>query len=127
MKKPTGVKPSVASHGEQPYVPDTGDLVWFSFSPQVGREQAGRRPALVLSPKSYNAKAGLCLLCPITNRAKGYPFEVPLPGGLPVGGVILSDHIKSADWQERKAERIGNAPAILLAEVRGKLKALLGT
>src|SRR3984893_3449425 len=115
MKKPTGAKPSAASLGKPPYVPDIGDLVWISFSPQAGREQAGRRPALVLSPNSYNSKAGLCIVCPITNRAKGYPFEVSLPEGLPVSGVVLSDHLKSADWQERNAERIGSAPAQVLS------------
>ncbi|HWY85953.1 MAG TPA: endoribonuclease MazF [Gemmataceae bacterium] len=126
MKKPTGAKPLAASRGKPLYVPDAGDLVWISFSPQAGREQAGRRPSLVLSPNSYNSRAGLCIVCPITNRAKGYPFEVPLPEGLPVGGVVLSDHLKSADWQERNAERIGTAPAQVLSEVRAKLKPLLG-
>jgi mRNA interferase MazF len=127
MKKPTGARPSAAKRGRAPYVPEAGDLVWCSFSPQVGREQAGRRPALVLSPRSYNAKAGLCLLCPITNQAKGYPFEVALPAGLPVGGVVLSDHLKSADWEGRAVEQAGAAPQELLAEVRAKLKPLLGT
>ncbi len=108
------------------YVPDTGDLVWFSFSPRAGREQAGRRPGLVVSPRSYNAKTGLCLVCPVTGQAKGYPFEVELPEGLPVEGVILSDHLKSADWHERKAEHIGAVPAEILDEVRAKLKPLLG-
>jgi len=126
MKKPTGAKRSAVNRGKAPYVPDTGDLVWCSFSPQVGREQAGRRPALVLSPRSYNAKAGLCLLCPITNQAKGYPFEVALPPGLAVGGVVLSDHLKSADWQGRAVEQAGVAPPEVLAEVRAKLKPLLG-
>ncbi len=108
------------------YVPDTGDLVWFSFSPQAGREQAGRRPGLVISPRVYNARTGLCLVCPVTGQAKGYPFEVELPEGLPVEGVVLSDHLKSADWQERKAERIGAVPAEVLDEVRAKLRPLLG-
>jgi len=82
---------------------------------------------VVLSPRSYNAKAGLCLLCPITNQAKGYPFEVVLPAGLAVAGVVLSDHLKSADWQGRGVEHAGVAPSEVLAEVRAKLKPLSGT
>jgi mRNA interferase MazF len=100
-------------------------LIWLSFTPQSGREQAGRRPALVLSPRAYNAKVGLCLACPVTHTAKGYPFEVTLPEGLPVQGVVLSDHIKSVDWQQREWSHITTAPAELLDEVRAKLKALL--
>ena len=126
MKKRTGAPRSGANHGSSPYVPDVGDLVWFSFSPQAGREQAGRRPALVLSARSYNRKSSLCLVCPVTGQAKGYPFEVELPDGLPVQGVILSDHVKSADWRERKAKFIGNAPSEVLQQVRAKLKPLLG-
>ena len=86
MKKRTGGTPSGEKRGSHVYVPETGHLVWFSFSPQAGREQAGRRPALVLSPRSYNARAGLCLICPITSQVKDYPFEVPLPDGLPFPG-----------------------------------------
>ena len=96
MKKRTGGTPSGEKRGSHAYVPETGHLVWFSFSPQAGREQAGRRPALVLSPRSYNARAGLCLICPITSQVKDYPFEVPLPDGLPISGVVLSDHLRSA-------------------------------
>jgi mRNA interferase MazF len=80
----------------------------------------------VLSPRAYNAKAGLCLVCPVTHQAKGYPFEVPLPGGLAVGGVVLSDHVKSADWHVRDAAYAGTAPAEVLDEVRAKLSPLLG-
>jgi mRNA interferase MazF len=112
--------------GDPGKVPDAGDLIWLSFMPQAGREQAGRRPGLVLSPRSYNAKVGLCLVCPITHHAKGYPFEVALPDDLPVQGVVLADHIKSADWQERGSEPIAFAPAEGLSEVRAKLKPLLG-
>jgi mRNA interferase MazF len=107
-------------------VPDAGDLVWFSFSPHAGREQAGRRPALILSPRAYNARTGLCLVCPVTGQPKGYPFEVPLPEGLVVSGVVLSDHVKSNDWQQRRAEYIGAVPADLLEEVRARLLPLLG-
>jgi mRNA interferase MazF len=128
MAKRTGGKPSGGSRGRAgPYVPEAGDLVWLSFSPQAGREQAGRRPALVLSQRAYNAKIGLCLVCPVTSRAKGYPFEVALPDGLPVGGVVLSDHVKSADWEARNAQYAGAAPAEVLGEVRAKLEPLLGT
>ena len=92
------------NRGNAPYVPDAGDQVWCSFSPQVGRDQEGRRPTLVISPRSYNARAGLCLLCPITSQAKGYPFEAGVSAGLAVGGVVLSDHLKRADWQGRAVE-----------------------
>ncbi len=86
-----------------PYVPDRGDIVWLNFSPQAGHEQAGRRPALVLTPRSYNDRTDLALLCPVTTTIKGYPFEVPLPPGGDITGVVLSDHIKSLDWRAREA------------------------
>ena len=85
------------------YIPKRGDVIWISLDPQAGHEQAGRRPALVLSPEVYNAPAGLALICPISNQAKGYPFEVQIPAGLSVTGVILADQLKSVDWQVRKA------------------------
>ncbi len=107
------------------YVPDRGDVVWLTFKPQTGREQSGRRPALVLSPKSYNGKVGLMIACPITGKIKGYPFEVVLPPELPVKGAVLSDQVKSLDWQARKAERITTFPSELTNEVLGKLRALL--
>lgn len=108
------------------YVPDRGDLVWLSFNPQAGREQAGRRPALIISPIQYNAKAGLTLACPVTNQAKGYPFEVAVPPGLPVTGVILADHLKSLDWRVRRAEFICQLPEAALTECLGKLGVLVG-
>lgn len=86
------------------YVPKRGDVVWIAFSPQAGHEQRGRRPALVVSPVGYNRKVGLALLCPITRRVKGYPFEVSPPAGHPVRGVILADQVKSLDWRARGAE-----------------------
>jgi mRNA interferase MazF len=86
------------------YVPRRGDLVWLSFDPQAGHEQAGRPPAFVLSPESYNRKTGLFLACPVTSKVKGYPFEVPLSDELVVSGVILADQIKSLDWKARRAE-----------------------
>jgi mRNA interferase MazF len=107
-------------------LPDAGELIWLTFSPQAGREQARRRPALVLSPRAYNARAGQCLVCPVTQQAKGYPFEVAFPHGLAVQGVALSDHLKSADWRQRHSEFIATVPAELLDEVRAKLKPLLG-
>lgn len=126
MAKRIGARPSDANRGDAAHLPDAGELIWLSFSPQVGREQAGRRPGLVLSPRSYNAKVGLCLVCPVTHQAKGYAFEVALPDGLPIQGVVLADHAKSADWQGRGSEFITTVPAEVLDEVRAKLKPLLG-
>jgi mRNA interferase MazF len=93
-----------------PYIPERGDIVWLTFTPQAGHEQAGRRPALVLSPSSYNAKVGLAIFCPITSQVKGYPFEVALPKGLAVGGVLLSDQVKNLEWKVRNAELICKLP-----------------
>ena len=107
-------------------VPDTGDFVWLTFDPQSGREQAGRRPALVLSPKAYNARSGLMLVCPVTSQVKGYPFEVPVPPGHGVTGVILADHVKSVDWKARLSEDAGHCPMEVIEEVRARLAALLG-
>lgn len=107
------------------FVPDTADLVWLTFDPQAGREQAGRRPALVLSPMAYNRKAGLALVCPVTSQIKGYPFEVPVPSGYGVTGVVLADHIKSVDWRARRALKIGRATE-LADEVLARLVPLLG-
>src|SRR5436189_3123370 len=92
------------------YVPARGDAVWITLDPQAGHEQAGRRPALVLSPAAYNGRVGLALFCPITSQSKGYPFEVPLPDGLAVSGVVLSDQIKNLDWRAREAARICQVP-----------------
>ena len=108
------------------FVPDAGDFVWLTFDPQAGRERAGRRPALVLSPKAYNAKSGLALACPITSQAKGYPFEVPVPEGVGATGVILADHLKSIDWKARKAERLGRCTTEVLEDVLARLAPLLG-
>jgi mRNA interferase MazF len=107
------------------YIPERGDAVWISFTPQAGHEQAGRRPAVVLSPKSYNQKVGLAIFCPITNQIKGYPFEVMLPKEVGVTGVILSDQVKSLDWRVRKAEFIGSLPEEVINEVLAKLGILL--
>jgi mRNA interferase MazF len=107
------------------YVPDSGDIVWIMLNPQAGHEQAGHRPALVLSPKAYNGKVGLALLCPITSQLKGYPFEVLIPEGLDVKGVILSDQVKSLDWKARKAEFSCKIPPEKFNEVVNKLSALI--
>jgi mRNA interferase MazF len=108
------------------FVPERGDVVWLSFSPQLGREQAGRRPALVLSPRRYNERVGLALVCPITSRAKGYPFEVPLRSGATIAGVILADHLRSVDWRARAAEVAGQAPPDVVSEVIARVRPLIG-
>ena len=105
------------------YVPDAGDVVWLQFSPQSGHEQAGHRPAVVLSPASYN-RFGLMLCCQMTTRAKGYPFEVVIEDGR--GGVALADQIKSLDWRSRHAQRKGRVSREELAEIRSKAAVLLG-
>jgi len=107
------------------YVPRRGDLIWLTFHPQAGHEQAGRRPAVVLSAESYNSKVGLALMCPITSQIKGYPFEVAIPDGLKVQGVILSDQARSLDWKAREAAFIDVLPADVVEEVLAKLFSLL--
>ena len=107
------------------YVPGRGDIVWLQFDPQAGQEQAGHRPALVVSPKAYNRKVGLALFCPITSRVKGYPFEVVLPTGSPASGAILSDQVKSLDWRVRQARRICAAPVDVVENVLAKLLTLV--
>ncbi len=107
------------------YIPDRGDVIWISLQPQAGHEQAGRRPAVVLSPSAYNRSAGLAVLCPITSQVKGYPFEVLIPEGLNVRGVVLSDQVKSLDWRARHAEPIGRLPSDVTEEILAKLGALL--
>ncbi len=109
----------------QPYCPKRGDVVWLSFTPQSGHEQAGHRPALTLSPEAYNRKVGLALFCPITTRIKGYPFEVPLPAGLKASGVVLSDQVKSLDWQARSAQFSCKLPVAIVEDVLGRLDVLL--
>lgn len=105
--------------------PDQGDVVWLDHDPQAGHEQAGRRPALVLSPKAYNAATGLMLCCPVTTRVKGYPFEVELIGVKGVTGVVLSDQLRSLDWEARGADRAGRVADDVVADVLAKLKVLL--
>jgi mRNA interferase MazF len=107
------------------YCPKQRDIIWLDFNPQRGREQANRRPALVLSASEYNRKVGLVIVCPITNQIKGYPFEVLLPEGLAVSGVILADQIKSFDWRSRNAEFICQAPIVTVEQVVKKIQILL--
>lgn len=107
------------------YVPDRGDIVWLMFDPQAGHEQAGRRPAIVLSPRAYNARVGLALFCPITSREKGYPFEVRLPPDVPATGVILADQVKSLDWQARKISFFARLPPAIIDSVTQKLVVLM--
>ena len=104
----------------KPRAPRRGEIIWLNFDPQTGHEQAGRRPAIVLSDASYNSKSGLALVCPITRRAKGYPFEVPLPPRLPLDGVVLVDQLRSLDWRQRKAVFICKLPSDSLAEITAK-------
>lgn len=106
------------------YVPEAGDIVWLQFDPQAGHEQAGHRPALVISPAAYNKKTGLMLCCPLTTQIKGYPFEVPIAGTRL--GAALSDQVKSLDWVVRKAARKGRVSTAELGEVRAKIGALVG-
>jgi mRNA interferase MazF len=107
------------------YIPGRGDLVWLQFTPQAGHEQAGLRPAVVLSPRSYNQKTGLALFCPVTSQIKGYPFEVRVPDGLPIKGVVLCDQVKSLDWSARRARLAARLPAATLDDILAKMLALL--
>ena len=106
------------------YIPDRGDIIWLNFTPQSGHEQAGKRPALVISPKEYNKKVGLMIACPITSKIKGYPFEVEL-SNKKIKGVVLSDQVRSLDWRSRNASFIDKASADILRTVMDKLLVLL--
>ena len=115
-----------ASAGYVPgYVPERGDVVWLDFDPQAGREQAKRRPAVVLSPAAYNGRTSLALCCPVTSQVKGYPFEVALPAGRKVQGVVLADQVRSLDWRARNAAYLDVLPAPALAQVLARARALL--
>ena len=107
------------------YIPERGDLIWLNFDPQAGHEQAGLRPALVISTSNYNRKVGLLLCCPVTSRIKGYPFEVIIPSGLKVEGAVLSDQIKNLDWKVRKAKFIDHLPAEVTKEILARITALI--
>ena len=107
------------------YVPDRGDVIWLNFDPQAGHEQAGRRPALVISPAKYNRGSGLAVVCPITTRVKGYPFEVPVPTGLAVTGVVLADQVKNMDLPARDADYLCTLPAAFVFTVRKLVRELV--
>jgi mRNA interferase MazF len=107
------------------YVPERGDLVWLQFSPQAGHEQAGHRPAVVLSLRSYNQKSGLALFCPVTGQVKGYPFEVRLPDDVAIKGVVLCDQLKSLDWSARQVRLAAKLPPDIMNEVLAKARTLL--
>lgn len=107
------------------YVPERGDVVWLTFSPQAGHEQAGIRPALVISPASYNRRVGLALFCPLTTQMKGYPFEVALPAGLKAKGAVLADQIKSLDWRVRKAKLLCKVSRDVMEETLARVLALI--
>lgn len=107
------------------YAPERGDVVLVSFAPGAEPARTERRPVAVLSPQAYNARVGLALACPIVAEVKGYPFEVPLPSGLPIRGAILADQAMSLDWRAHRAERVGSLPSESVEEVLGKLRALL--
>lgn len=107
------------------YVPNRGDIVWLQFTPQAGHEQAGHRPALVISPRNYNQKVGLALFCPITSNVKGYPFEVKVPPGLKTIGVVLSDQVKSLDWRVRSASFVESLPNSTFEEVIARIMAII--
>jgi mRNA interferase MazF len=123
MVKLTGVGRLEKKSGK--YVPERGDVLWLQFSPQAGHEQAGKRPAVCLSPRVYNEKTNLGLFCPVTSKQKGYPFEIPIPSDIPVKGVILSDQIKSLDWNIREASFIAKLPENTLKEILEKIQLLL--
>ena len=107
------------------FIPDRGQLIWLTFNPQAGHEQAGRRPAVVISPAAYNGRVGLALFCPVTSQMKGYPFEVAIPAGLPVEGVILCDQVKSLDWRAMQAEKISILPEESIRAILLKVGTLL--
>lgn len=111
--------------GPGTFFPKRGDVVWITLNPQIGHEQAGHRPAVVLSPAAYNVRVGLAILCPITNQIKGYPFEVPIPANMAVSGVILADQVKSLDWRTRNAKLICTLPQQTIMDVLQKVCTLL--
>ena len=126
MPRPIGARRAAKRYGDvAAYCPEMGDVIWIDFDPQKGREQAGRRPAMVLSQRFYNEAAQLCIACPITSRPRGYPFEVPIPPGQPVAGVVLADQAKSTSWHERGAAFLCAAPSAVLDEVKERVAALL--
>ena len=110
---------------KRPYVPRRGDIIWVNMTPQAGREQAGRRPAVVLTPEKYNGRVGLAIVCPITSKVKGFPFEVVIPPMLKIEGAVLADHVRSIDWQARDAEYVSALPEETMNEVTNRILLLL--
>jgi mRNA interferase MazF len=123
-QRSTGGRQSETKSGST-YCPSAGDFIWIELDPTKGHEQRGRRPAIVLSPQTYNERTGLCLASPITGQAKAYPFEVPIPAGLSVTGVVLADQMRCLSWTARNANLAGRAPIDLLNDVREKIAALI--
>ena len=107
------------------YVPERGDIVWITLNPRIGHEQSGRRPAVIISPSSYNFKANLALTCPITNRVKGYPFEVVLPSKMIITGAVLTDQLRSLNWREREALFITKLPDKALEKIIERIEAFI--
>jgi mRNA interferase MazF len=124
MARSIGGRPLATKSGS--YCPEAGDFIWIDLDPTVGHEQGGRRPAIVLSPHTYNAAAGLCVICPITSRARDYPLEAMLPDSAGVRGVVLADQPRSISWEKPPIRHAGRAPDTVLTEVRERLAALLG-
>jgi len=109
-----------------PYIPERGALVWLDFDPQAGHEQAGKRPAIILSGSAYNARIGLCIACPITSKTKGYPFEVDIKGKR-ISGIVLSDQVKSLDWRQRDIGFVEKASQSALDSVVDNIQLLIGS
>jgi mRNA interferase MazF len=124
MKRSIGDRQLATKSGD--YCPEAGDLVWIDLDPTLGHEQSGRRPAIVLSPRVYNAAAGLCVICPITSRVRDYPFEAMLPESAGIRGVVLADQPRSISWEKRPIKHAGHVPDAVLTEVRERLAALFG-
>jgi mRNA interferase MazF len=124
IQRSTGARQSAAKSGNA-YCPDAGDFIWIELDLTKGHEQRGRRPAVVLSPQAYNERTGLCIACPITGHAKGYPFEVPIPSGQAITGVVLADQVRCVSWAERNASLAGRAQSDLLDDVRERIAALI--
>ena len=106
------------------WIPERGDIIWLEFDPQTGHEQAGRRPALVLTPAAYNGKRGMAICCPLSSKIKGYVFEVKVIENPP--SVVLADQVKSLDWRARRASKKGSVGPEVLADVQAKIKSLIG-
>ena len=111
--------------GPEEFVPDRGDMIWVQLGPTSGHEQSGRRPVLVVTPNAYNRRTGLAIVCPLTSKVKGYPFEVTVPEGGELTGVILADHVRSIDWRSCRAGFAATLPAAVVSDVLARLSPLL--